>query len=590
MTANLTRSQRVVMTIDGSSSSYTFDSPQWVLTELDAPVPPWREDYVTVPGRDGVLDLSRALTGNVVRDARTVRFTVFMEDEDHEQCLGIEHYFRQTFDGKRVRLQTPDSYSLNSAAYYVGNCRLVKSEMPLNYLYLTFEFTCDPWLYLSDGYATLTHSATTSTTGSPLSSVSAAQVNAINERRASIRLTYAASSTAGRETAAMSNVGLWMQRSANCFDASAHTVIDQALPRASASASNAWKVGTAVHRSGQRIYTDELGEDWAQRIILTALNTSDARTQTSGFVPVFPLTGGANSLYIDVFMSGTVTAVGSAAGGKPAGITLTAASASGALNPTSDNWATSASTTSAGSFVPTVGTYNGERIISAQIDSRGAGSTSPLNALVLNVNWLHTGADGLQFAFSISVNASQTTWRAAKNTVALFQLPATLQATGGTGAVTDEATINAVTTEMIKRTQAGWTPYKAEAASEEATLTRATRQWFPTGSGSVTYMQAHPASSDGRACKGLLTWNLTGYNVETASLTIGAMASDLYLENSASPVFLKYAGTSALLPPSATKQLTPFTAAAGTASVSYAILGSSVDGETNRLTWSRGAL
>lgn len=586
---SLVRSQTLVIQDEDGFSLRTFDAPQWTLTKLEAPIPPWRADYVTVPGRDGYLDLSRALTGTVVRDARTVTAEVFCECEDHDEAVGIEWTIREVIDGKRVRVKTPETLAYNSGAYYLGNARIKSSESPFNYLRIEFEFTCDPFLYVGDGYATLSHGGTTTAQGAPRAALTAANVTALNERRARVEVSYAADSNAARETAAMSSVGLWMQRSVNAFDASAHTLLDQAKSRANASGAT-WQQGTAVHRSGQRIFTDELGENWQQRIILTALNTSDARYQTNGFVPVFPLMGGTGSVYIDVFMSGTVTAIGAAAGGTAAGITLEYGGASGALNPTGANWATYGSTQNA-TFTPETKIYAGERIFHVQATDAGAGNANPLNSLVLGINWLHTGTDGLQFAFSISGTSTVTAWTAASNTSVLFPLPGTIQATGGTGGVTDAAEIDVFTTTLTKRTAQGWTPYRAEAAASESTLASATRAWFPAATGAVTYMQAHPAAADGRACRGLLTWRLTFYNVTTASMTAGSMATDLYIENSASPVYLKYGGSSTVLPRNAgNPKLTPYTIKPGTTSISYAIVGDEADGEVNRLTWTRGVL
>ena len=60
----LKRSQRVTIITLDNNSTWTYDAPLWTLTEVSEPSPAGREDYVTVPGRAGVLDLSRALTGD----------------------------------------------------------------------------------------------------------------------------------------------------------------------------------------------------------------------------------------------------------------------------------------------------------------------------------------------------------------------------------------------------------------------------------------------------------------------------------------------------------------------------------------------
>jgi len=576
----LKRSQRVTIIPLDTNSTWTYDAPLWTLTEVSEPIPAWREDYVTVPGRAGVLDLSRALTGDVVRDARTVRIGLFAECGDHAEAASEEWVFRSRFDGKRCRVQTPDALEIYGAyAFYEGNCRIVEASTPFNYLYVTLEFTCDPYLYIGEGATTLTHTTPVTITGGE-GNVGSTAATATAQKRVRLSMWWGASSATGtRETPACSTVGLWSASSENRFDLSAHTVADQA---AKSTATTTWQAGTAVHRSGQRIYTDELGETWRQRILITALNTTDARSTTTGAIPAFPLLG-VNAMRVQVYMSGTVTALGTAHDGVPVGIRLDYGTARGALNVTADTPATSMTTQSA-SFTPTATTYNAQKIIDVEV-----ADASALNMLMLTINWIHTGTDGLQFAIQIC-DSTLAMWRTAQNRACLFALPSTLQATNGTGsdyAWTDRAVIDGFTTTLEKRTQPGWTPYRAELTGSTATLTRATRTW-PSWTGSTNHVQAHPAMSDGRAVAGNLAFAIEVYTLSNASLSIGTMASDVYLTNPDCPVYLSTSAGSAFLPASATKQVTPLTAR-GTATVSYAIVGDD-NGETNQLTWTRGAL
>lgn len=581
-TSYLKRSQRVTITQLDTGSTYTYDAPIWTLTEVSEPVPPWREDYVTVPGRPGVLDLSRALTGDVVRDARIVRIGLFAECGDHAEAAADEWLFRSRFDGKRCRVQTPDALEIYGvSACYEGNCRIVEASTPFNYLYITLEFTCDPYLYTGEGAATLAHVSPVTVTGGE-GNIGATAATATDQRRARLSMWWPQSTASGtRETPACSTVGLWAAGSNNRFDMSAHTVIDQA---ARSTAVDTWQAGTAVHRSGQRIYTDELGELWRQRIIITALNTTDARTTTTGAIPAFPLLG-VGEKHLQVYMSGTVTALGTATGGVPVGIRLDYGTAEGALNPTGSTPATRMTTQSA-SFTPTATTYNAQKIIDVAVSDASA-----LNFLMLSINWLHTGTDGLQFAIQIS-DSSSALWQTAKNRAALFQLPSTLQAVNGDGdggayAWTDRVVIDPYTTALTKRTASGWTPYRAELSGSETLLTRATRSWVAWTGGGYR-VQAHPALSDGRAAVGNLAFAVDVYTLSTASVTIGTMASDIYLTNPDCPVYLEIDGTSTVMPASTAKQLTPFTIRGG-ATCSYAVIGDDA-GETNKLTWQTGVL
>lgn len=109
---------------------------------VSPPVP--KTNYVSVPGRDGDLDLTEALSGVVNYQDRTASYTFLLTDGSHadreeliSQIIGVLH-------GQRVQIIDTDDYP---DYYMIG--RLSVTEVSNNNAYgtLMIEAVCQPWRY-----------------------------------------------------------------------------------------------------------------------------------------------------------------------------------------------------------------------------------------------------------------------------------------------------------------------------------------------------------------------------------------------------------------------------------------------------------
>ena len=73
--------------------------------KISAPVP--KTAYVDIPGIDGSLDYTEALTGYPLYEDRSVSFTLFGE-YDEETLARARKAFAARFNGRVVRIETPD--------------------------------------------------------------------------------------------------------------------------------------------------------------------------------------------------------------------------------------------------------------------------------------------------------------------------------------------------------------------------------------------------------------------------------------------------------------------------------------------------
>lgn len=120
-----------------------------------APAEP-KTNFISVDGRDGDIDATEALTGEIKYNNREASFTFIMTDgtpEDREDLL-TEIY--QHIHGRKLNIIRPD----DPLRYLVGRCQI--SNIENLGAYSTFEVTanCEPWRY--NIAETIRHTAVTS--------------------------------------------------------------------------------------------------------------------------------------------------------------------------------------------------------------------------------------------------------------------------------------------------------------------------------------------------------------------------------------------------------------------------------------------
>ena len=84
-----------------------------VLQEIHIGSPYPRLYQVQVPGRDGMVDLSRVLTGDIIYDNRTLQFKFAMEDGDFSRMFRKASIFLADVQGKTLDImldEDPDYF------------------------------------------------------------------------------------------------------------------------------------------------------------------------------------------------------------------------------------------------------------------------------------------------------------------------------------------------------------------------------------------------------------------------------------------------------------------------------------------------
>ena len=116
----------------------------WTLAGLELSSPAFQTNLVQIPGRDGPLDLSAALTGGAPRyNSRTLKAILENSDGTREER---EHRIRDMIaklDGFRTQIWLPD----DPEHYLEGRVHVVREYNDLAHCAVTVSATCDPWLY-----------------------------------------------------------------------------------------------------------------------------------------------------------------------------------------------------------------------------------------------------------------------------------------------------------------------------------------------------------------------------------------------------------------------------------------------------------
>lgn len=117
---------------------------RWTLAGLELSSPTFQTNLVQIPGRDGPLDLSAALTGGAPRyNSRTLKATLENSDGTRTERENRIREMIAELDGFRLQIWLPD----DSEHYLLGRIHVVREYNDLAHAAVTVTATCDPWLY-----------------------------------------------------------------------------------------------------------------------------------------------------------------------------------------------------------------------------------------------------------------------------------------------------------------------------------------------------------------------------------------------------------------------------------------------------------
>ena len=129
--------------IDGKSVKNEYGL---LLASKTISAPSVRTNMIVVPGRDGAIDATDALTGAPTYDTRIISISLFgIESISGKEWPDAVSDFCNAFHGKKVEVFFPE----DSAHYYSGRLSVGEIKLDGGRQLLPVEIICDPWKYKS---------------------------------------------------------------------------------------------------------------------------------------------------------------------------------------------------------------------------------------------------------------------------------------------------------------------------------------------------------------------------------------------------------------------------------------------------------
>lgn len=136
---------------------HSYDDFGMVLTDAEIGLPDPVTDYITIPGRSGTLDLSEALSGEIVYGDRKLSMT-FATSSNRTGVAWAS--FLSTLSGALHGQKIKIAFDDDPDNYYTGRCTIDSHETDRIHSTVKITATCDPYKYKTDS-TTVTASLTT---------------------------------------------------------------------------------------------------------------------------------------------------------------------------------------------------------------------------------------------------------------------------------------------------------------------------------------------------------------------------------------------------------------------------------------------
>ena len=130
--------------IDGKSVKNEYGL---LLASKKISAPSVRTNMIVVPGRDGAIDATDALTGEPTYDSRIISISLFgIKSISGKEWPVAVSDFCNAFHGKKVKVYFPE----DSAHYYSGRLSVGEIKLDGGRQLLPVEIICDPWKYKNE--------------------------------------------------------------------------------------------------------------------------------------------------------------------------------------------------------------------------------------------------------------------------------------------------------------------------------------------------------------------------------------------------------------------------------------------------------
>lgn len=502
---------------------------------------------VSVVGADGALDLTKSVSGAVTYEPRTLTAQFSRDCESYWDAVKVADSVAAAFHGVECVIKAPEF----DGGYMIGSIEVGEPDYFSHALTITLQAECDPYIYRAEnGSKQLPPSNGTQLIGRRIDGL---------PREFSMGSFKALLRTVGGN-------GYWNDVTTRgaMVTASTDNMLDigigNVLLSTHENGSGSWARSGNMYRSGQRVYTRAMSDNWVHRVSVLASKSRNWMSEEGGFmVPVFPLQQGG--MFLTAFLTGSVKS-----GSNPL-IKLNIGRGTGRVNDESGGGIASSSISMAALFTPVIGKQYIDEPITVKVPDKFG----------MNEIWIdfeNIASDGMGVSLMLSKSAPSA-WVAPNVKVQTFSLGSTMQRTAKSA---DTAEVSIFGTKTTKNTVASSDPRVAKDGHGGTFI--GSRVGAPAdGSKSVMFMLV--------GTSGLLDnfeTTLTTYAFRTQTISNDAMPATPSVTCGSPTVFVQNGKKIATGP--GDSQLLPITIGRGSSQVEYAVVGDS----TAILSWKRGYL
>ena len=540
------------LVLDTQASAYAL-----YLVEDTEPSPDPKWVRVEVPGADGAVDLSRALTGQVQYATREITLRFAGSQATHALALGVVRTFRKLLHGQRLRVAT--MLTTQVSGYYVADVECDGTADPSGIVEITVTATCDP--FIRTGTQTL--ALTASSTGSTTAKLAVTTPNAnLLKGAGTIGASYASTAYC---PVTPTTARLWWARGKNLLDVSRWTVRGWVDPSGTRARHDVEVVGQAIHLGAV-----DAAKDYYVDVVATGQVgiTSHDVNYAVGLPFLTNGTTYSRTVGLVACLSGTISSVSSPS------VRIATIEMSGI---DADGYVTGAIYSSAANSIatPAAGDYADDRITGFTHSKTG---TEHVCAVRVSVSGIES--DDLVVTVGASSSAQLTAYEEAILGYATVDFGGTWLVSSYLSA-TDTATIcpwgEVAVTHNLKATA---NSLKPAALSPAVTTTGSVDGWPPTDATCLCLAAVDAYGNDCPSC--LLTTSYATIGTKTGSNTTMRSTPTVTTTGGA---YVKLGGRVAIVP-SGAQELQALTVPGGSFSVDYATL----DGQAGTLTWEGGVL
>lgn len=139
----ITNGVRITLDSDPSVSLHSINDLHFAIGNNNYIGEPELEtNYLNIPGRNGYIDFSEAVSGHPVYKSRIINILFGAEEAAMNWDAALSS-FRNIFDGKRVRL----TFDNDPEWYWIGRARVIEFDRTQNLGQFTFSVFADPFKY-----------------------------------------------------------------------------------------------------------------------------------------------------------------------------------------------------------------------------------------------------------------------------------------------------------------------------------------------------------------------------------------------------------------------------------------------------------